>query len=108
MAYHSKIKRGDTVMVRIGKHKGTIAKVEAVQPARQAVLLEGIGKVKRHVKPSQADPKGGTRDIHIALPISKVSLIVDGKTKTSRVGVSTNKAGEKVRVARQLKNKEIA
>ena len=46
--------------------------------------------------------------IHIPLDISKVALVVDEKSgKTSRVGFVKNADGDKTRVARQLKNKEI-
>ncbi|PLS81874.1 50S ribosomal protein L24 [Candidatus Saccharibacteria bacterium] len=103
-----KIKKGDLVKVQTGAHKGETGKVLSVLPKQSAVLIDGIGVVKRHIKPNQLNPRGGTKDVHIPMNISKVALVVDDKTSaTSRVGYATTKDGAKVRVARALKNKEI-
>jgi len=102
-----KIRTNDTVKVVAGKHKGTIAKVVQVLPAKNAVKLEGINLIKRFVKPSQLNPRGGSKDIHVAIDVSKVALVVDGKDATSRIGYEIKKDGSKVRVARSLGNKEV-
>lgn len=103
-----KIKKGDSVKVIAGSEKGKIATVTAVLPEQRALLLDGIGKRKRHVKPTQVNPKGSKKDIHIPTPVSKVALIVDKSSKkTSRIGWMIKPDGTKVRVARSLKNKEI-
>ena len=102
-----RIVKGDTVKVISGANKGTTAKVLAVLTKEKAVLLEGIGQKHRHIKPSQLNPRGGKKDIHVATPLHKLALVVDEKaTKTSRVGYKIVD-GVKTRVARQLKNKEI-
>lgn len=103
-----RIKKGDTVKVISGADKGTTAKVLAVLTKENAVLLEGIGQKHRHVKPSQLNPRGGSKDIHVATPLSKVALVVDDKSgKTSRVGYVKNADGGTTRVARQANSKEI-
>ena len=72
------------------------------------VLVEGVGVGHRNVKPSQLNPRGGKKDIHTTIDISKVALVVDEKTgQTSRVGLVQGADGGKTRVARALKNKEI-
>lgn len=108
MATVKRIKKGDTVKVISGDHKGTTAKVLSVLASKDAVLLEGIGLKHRHVKPSQLNPRGGSKDIHVPMPISKVALVIDEKSgKTSRVGFVKNADGGTTRVARQANNKEI-
>ena len=103
-----RIKKGDTVKVISGADKGTTAKVLAVLTSKGAVLLEGIGQKHRHVKPSQLNPRGGSKDIHVPTPLSKVALVIDEKTgKTSRVGYVKNSEGTTARVARQAGSKEI-
>jgi large subunit ribosomal protein L24 len=103
-----RIKKDDIVKVISGSHKGTTGKVLAVLGKKNAVLVEGIGNKHRHVKPSQLNPRGGNKDIHVPTPLHKLALIIDEKsTKTSRVGYITNADGAKVRLARQAKNKEI-
>lgn len=102
-----RIKKGDTVKIISGANKGTTAKVVSVLTAKQAVLLEGIGQIHRHVKPSVLNPRGGHKDVHVPVSLSKVALVIDEKSgKTSRVGY-TKDAGKTTRVARQDSNKEI-
>lgn len=103
-----KIKIGDLVKVITGAHKGKTAKVVSVHPRQQAVKLEGIGTRKRFVKPSAINPQGGTKDIHVAMDVSKVALVSPADAaKTTRIGFSVKKDGTKARIARQAGNKEI-
>lgn len=104
----ARIHKDDLVKIIAGKDKGTTGKVLAVDTKAGTVLVEGVGVGHRHVKPNQFNPKGGKKDIHVPTDISKVALVVDEKSgKTSRVGLVKNADGDKTRVARQLKNKEI-
>lgn len=104
----ARIRKNDLVKLISGSQKGTVAKVVAVNVKDGTLLLEDIGVKHRNVKPSQLNPRGGHKDIHVPVPISKVALVVDEKTsKTSRVGFIKNADGAKIRVARQAKNKEI-
>ena len=104
----ARIKKGDLVKIIAGADKGTTAKVLAVLTSKEAVLLEGIGQKHRHIKPSQLNPRGGSKDIHVPTPLSKVALVVDEKSgKTSRVGYVKSVDGSTSRVARQANSKEI-
>lgn len=103
-----RIVKGDTVKIISGDDKGTTAKVISVLASKNAVLLEGIGQKHRHIKPSQLNPRGGSKDIHVPVPLHKVALVIDEKSgKTSRVGFVKNVDGTTTRVARQNNNKEI-
>lgn len=103
-----RIKKDDLVKVIAGDHKGKTGKVARVDVRNQKVYIDGIGMVKRHIKPSQLNPQGGTKDVHIGISAGKVALVVDEKQgTTSRVGYKTDKDGNKTRVAKALKNKEI-
>ena len=102
-----RIRKDDLVKVIAGKNKGTTGRVLSVLPAKNMALVEGIGLGHRHVKPSQINPRGGKKDIHVGISLHKLALVVDEKTnKTSRVGYKVTD-GVKARVARQQKNKEI-
>ncbi|MDO4684565.1 MAG: 50S ribosomal protein L24 [Candidatus Saccharibacteria bacterium] len=104
----ARVKKDDIVKIISGKDKGVTGKVIAVLPKKNAVLVEGVGKASRKVKPNQFNPRGGMKDIHVPTPLHKVALVVDEKAATtSRVGYVKNDDGKTVRVARQLKNKEI-
>ena len=104
----ARIKKNDTVKLLSGKYKNQTGTVLAVLPKKNAVLIEGVGVGKRKVKPSQFNPQGGFKDIHVPTPLHKVALVVDEKAATtSRVGYEKDNDGKTIRVARQLKNKEI-
>jgi large subunit ribosomal protein L24 len=108
MATIKRIIKGDTVKIISGAKKGTTGKVLSVLTKKNAVLIEGVGTIHRKVKPTQQNPRGGHKDIHVPTPIHKVALVIDEKSaKTSRVGLIKNAMGVKTRVARQHNNKEI-
>ena len=70
-----RIVKGDTVKIISGAKKGATGKVLKVLPKKNAVLVEGIGNIHRHVKSSQQNPRGGDKDIHVPTPIHKVALV---------------------------------
>lgn len=108
MATIKRIVKGDMVKLISGANKGVTGKVLQVLTKKQTVLVEGVGIKHRNVKPSQLNPRGGHKDIHVPTSLHKVALVVDEKTgKTSRVGLVKNDDGATTRVARQNKNKEI-
>lgn len=81
-----RIKKGDLVKVIAGNNKGKTAKVERTDAVKGIVYLERIGLIKRHIKPSQLNPRGGTKELHKGLTVSNVALVVDeAKGKTAKV-----------------------
>ena len=64
------VKKGDTVLVLSGKDKGKQGKIVEALPKKAKVVVEGVNKVKRHTKPSQANPQGGiiTKKLRCLLP----------------------------------------
>ena len=69
-------------------------------PKKDRVLVEGVNIVKKHAKPSQANPQGGIFDQEAAIHVSNV-MIIDPKTgNPTRVGYQTVD-GKKVRVAKK-------
>lgn len=103
-----KIKKNDLVRIIAGSLKGQTGKVIAVHPAANAVTIEGIGKIKRHIRPSQLNPQGGTKDIQKPIALSKVALVHPANdAKVTRIGYEIKKDGTKVRVAKAANSKEI-
>lgn len=91
-----KFKKGDEVKVIAGAHKGKTAAVAQSFPSKNAVTLEGIGIAKRKVKPSQQNPKGGTKEIHVPIDASKLALVSASKTvKTAKKPALKKKEGSK-------------
>ena len=94
----SKIKKGDTVVVRSGKDKGANGTVLQVMPKEGKVLVSGVNIAARHRKASQTNPQGGIDRREAPMAISKVGL-ADPKTgKATRVRFA-DVDGKKVRVA---------
>ena len=54
------VKTGDTVMIIAGKDKGKKGKIIAAYPKKDRVVVEGLNQVKRHTKPTQNNPQGGS------------------------------------------------
>jgi large subunit ribosomal protein L24 len=95
----SKIKRNDQVVVIAGKSKGKTGRVLRVIVTKNRVLVEGVGMIKKHVKPNpQRNIAGGILEQEAPIHISNVMLL-DSEGKKTRVGFKVE--GEsKTRIAR--------
>jgi len=99
------VKKGDTVYIRSGDHKGMTGEVIRVITKSQSVVIKGINLRTKHLRASQANPEGGVVSREAPVHMSKVSPVVDGKPV--RVGFKVKADGSKVRVARKG-GKELA
>lgn len=92
------VKKGDKVMVISGKDKGKQGVVLAAFPKKDRVLVEGINIMKKHSKPSQANPQGGILSIEAPIHVSNVMPLDPKSGEPTRVGFKVVD-GKKVRVA---------
>ena len=95
-----KVKKGDTVEVISGDHKGTRGRVMQVLPVKNRVLIEGVNLVYKHVKPSQKNPQGGRIRVEQPIHISNVLPVDSKSSKPSRVKFEIDKKGSKKRVTK--------
>ncbi len=91
------IVKGDSVIVTAGNDKGVTGEVLHVYPLEGRVIVHGVNVRSKHIKPSQANPQGGILRREMAIHISNVSPVVDGRP--SRVRFETKPDGTKVRIA---------
>ncbi len=92
-----RLKKGDKVKVITGHYKGTVGEITKVFPKDDKVIVEGVNLVKKHLKPTQANPEGGKIEKEMPIHVSNV-MAYDSKAKqASRVGVTEVK-GVKTRV----------
>lgn len=91
------IKKGDKVKVITGAYKGTIGEVVKAFPKEDKVIVEGVNMVKKHQKPTQANPEGGIIEKEAKIHVSNVMLYDEKIKAASRVSIET-KDGKKVRV----------
>lgn len=81
-----KFKKGDEILVTVGKDRGKKGKIEKVFPREHAVLVAGINIYKRHMKPRGQGKPGGIIDITKPLDVGKVALICPRCGKPTRIG----------------------
>ncbi len=93
-----RIKKNDYVIVTSGNHKNEKGRVKSVSVSAGKVIIAGVNIRKKHVKPSQENPKGGRIDVEMPLAISSVMPFSEKANAPSRVRVSKAEDGKKVRV----------
>lgn len=95
MARH--IRKGDTVIVTSGDHKGRTGEVMRVDVSADRVYIKGLNLRTRNVKPTRLNPEGGRLTKEAPFHISNVSPVVEGKP--TRVRFEVGQDGSKQRVA---------
>jgi large subunit ribosomal protein L24 len=70
-----KFKKGDTVEVIAGDDKGTKAEVLQVMPKKNKVIVKGVKTVKKAVKPTEENPKGGFMTKEMPIDASNVRKV---------------------------------
>jgi large subunit ribosomal protein L24 len=74
MAQKFHIKRGDSVVVIAGSHKGKSGKVLEIVPAKQRARVEGVAMIKKHEKKSEKNPQGAITEREGSIHISNLML----------------------------------
>ena len=95
----AKIRQNDEVIVLAGKDKGKQGKITAALPKKGRVVVEGVNVVKRHTKPTQANPKGGIIEKEAPINVSKVMILDPETKKPTRIKKVQQKDGTYVRAA---------
>lgn len=95
MASH--VRKGDSVMVNAGQHKGQVGEVIRVDRKNDQVYVKGVNLRTRNLKPTRINPQGGVITREAPVHISNVNPVVDGKP--TRVRFEAKPDGSKVRVA---------
>jgi large subunit ribosomal protein L24 len=94
------VKKGDKVMVITGKDKGKTGVVLTSLPKKDRVIVEGINVIKKHSKPSQANPQGGIISQEAPVHVSNVMLLDPKTNEPTHVGFK-KVDGKNVRVAKK-------
>ena len=88
-------RKDDTVEVVAGDDKGTRGKVLRILRAQNKVVVEGVNRVYRHLKPSRANPQGGRLSKEMPVNASNVMLIDPSTNPPRGVGVRYTADGTK-------------
>lgn len=73
MSFH--VRKGDEVEVITGSQRGRKGKILEIKTDSLRVLIEGVNMIKRHVRPTQENPKGGVVEREGSIHISNVKLL---------------------------------
>lgn len=95
-----KIKKGDQIIVTIGKDKGRKGKVESVSPKNMTIIVPGVNIYKRHKKKRDEKNQGGIIEFARPLGMGKVALVCPKCGKQTRVGYLVTK-GTKERICKK-------
>ena len=80
------VKRGDTVQVISGNHRGSSGKILQVIAAKSQVVIEGVRLIKKHQRKSQEQPNGAIIEREGPIHISNVKIVeaVDPKKEKAK------------------------
>jgi len=84
------IRKDDVVEVIAGDDKGTRGKVLKVLREKGQVVVEGVNRVYRHLRPSKRNPQGGRLSKEMPVDASNVQLVDPATASISDWPLSTN------------------
>jgi len=86
MSNGMKIKKGDTVLITVGKDITKKGKIIQVLPKKNRLIVEGINIVKKHVRARRSGEPGQRVEVPRSLDISNIKLICPKCKKPTRIG----------------------
>jgi large subunit ribosomal protein L24 len=103
------IRKDDQVEVIAGDDKGSpeqrrVAKVLRAIPSRNKIVVEGINRVYKHLRPSSKNPQGGRLSKEMPIDASNVMLYCPKCNRGVRVGRRFTDDGQKQRYCKSCGN----
>ena len=95
------IKKDDVVEVLTGEDKGKRGRVLSVDYTKNKILVEGVNKVYKHLKPSRRNQQGGRLSKEMPVDASNVALICPQTGRPTRVGLRYLADGSKERFSKR-------
>ena len=78
------VKRGDTVQVISGNHRGSSGRILKVLPDKAQVIIEGVRLIKKHQRKTQDNPNGAIIQREGPIHISNVKVVERGTTEKEK------------------------
>lgn len=92
------IRKDDLVVIITGDDRSPEPrKVIKAFPETNKVLVEGVNRVYKHLKPSQRNPQGGRLSKEMPVSVSNVMFYNATLKRPVRLGVRIDESGQKVR-----------
>ena len=100
---HKKIRRGDKVIAIAGNYKGQSG--EVLSRVGERIVVQGLNVRKKHVKKSEANPRGGVIELEKGIHASNLKVL-NAEDKPVKLKSRTNAKGQRELVYNQ-DDKEI-
>ena len=91
------LRKDDPVMVITGKERGKTGKILKILSEKNRALVEKLNMVKKHARPTKANPQGGVIQKEASIHLSNLMYHCSKCSKGVRVGVKILGDGKKVR-----------
>ena len=97
----ARIRTGDTVQVMAGREKGKTGKVLEILIERERALIEGLNRVKRHLRPKSQKEQGGILEKEAPVHLSNLQVVCTKCGKATRIAHKVLASGQKARVCKK-------
>ncbi|HNV86789.1 MAG TPA: 50S ribosomal protein L24 [Candidatus Omnitrophota bacterium] len=98
-----KLQKNDTVTVLRGKDRGKKGKLLRLFPEKAMAIVEGVNNIRKHMRPTRDNPKGGIIVKEAPIRLSNVMLICPRCSQKARVGFLILSDGVKKRICKKCK-----
>jgi len=95
------IRTGDTVEVIAGNDRGQKSRVIKVDRATGKALVEGVNRVKKHIRRSQKYPQGGVLSKEMPVQLANLKYFCQSCGTAARLGARFLDDGSKERFCRK-------
>ncbi len=95
-----KLKKGDLVIVTVGKDRGRQVAIDKVDLKRNLVYLPGVNQYKKHRKSQTSGQPGEIVTLSRPVKLANVALVCPKCKQITRVGYKTSD-DKKVRICRK-------
>jgi large subunit ribosomal protein L24 len=95
------IRTGDTVEVATGNDRGVKSRVIKVDRSTGKALVEGVNRVKKHIRRSQKYPQGGVLSKEMPVQLSNLKYVCPSCGAPTRLGARFLDDGSKERFCKK-------
>jgi large subunit ribosomal protein L24 len=95
------IRTGDSVEVIAGNDRGLKSRVIKVDRAAGKAIVEGVNRVKKHIRRSQKHPQGGVLSKEMPVQLSNLQFVCESCGSATRLGARFLPNGSKERYCKQ-------
>lgn len=95
-----KLKTNDKVEILAGKDRGKSGKIIQVFPKEKKVVVEGLNKIKKHIRSNKKGEKGQIIELSAPLQISNVIILCPKCSKKTRIGIKLD-GNKKIRICKK-------